>query len=94
MDKTRIGYTNTYLDEEQLINLQSSDKSLGEQLIEDYKIKCSYCKGEIAGNWIVVIHNPREEETPIRMHFFCYDKKCASKWAKLSPEQRTSGEFK
>lgn len=92
--KVRIGYTNRYLD------VESLDWKHLNILLEDLKegnIACSYCKAKIKpDDYNVVMHNPKEKDIPIRIHFFCFEKKCIVKWGEIAEKDRTkilNGDF-
>lgn len=92
--RARIGYTNRYID------IENIDLKRPNILFEDLKeenIVCSYCKAKIKPrDYNVVVHNPKEKDTPIRIHFFCFEKKCMTKWGEIAQKDRTkilNGEF-
>ena len=46
--------------------------------------------------WNMIVHNPKEKDIPIRIHFFHYSKECAKKWAEVGVKDRTklvTGDF-
>lgn len=93
--KVRIGYTNRYIEVEDLSQLNNLDT-----ILEDLKqgeISCSFCKEKIKGNdWNMIVHNPKEKDIPIRIHFFHHSKECAKKWAEVGVKDRTklvTGDF-
>ncbi len=93
--KVRIGYTNQYIEIEDVSQLNNLDV-----LFEDIKkneLSCSFCKEKIKGDdWKLVIHNPKEKETPIRIHFFHHSKECAKKWGEIGIKDRVklvTGDF-
>lgn len=50
-------------------------------IIKHWTITCPVCKERIMGdNWQSVVYNPKEEDSPVQILFFCYDKRCATKW--------------
>lgn len=53
-------------------------------LLKNYTIKCANCGKVLKDDWIVVLHNPKENEKPINVLFFCHseENKCASEFAK------------
>lgn len=93
--KVRIGYTNRYIEVEDLSQLNNLNL-----LLEDLKeenLSCSFCKEKIKeDDWNSVIHNPKEENIPIRIHFFHFSKKCGKEWAELGKKDRdkiVTGDF-
>lgn len=93
--KVRIGYTNNYIEIEDPTKLNKLDN-----LLEDLKlgdIYCSFCKVKIIGDdWQVIVHNPKEDNIPVRIHFFHFSKECARKWSEVGLKDRkklVTGEF-
>lgn len=93
--KVRIGYTNRYIEVEDLSELNNLDYVLEE--LEEENIYCSFCKEKIKGDdWNMVFHNPKEQDIPVRIHFFHFSNQCAKKWAELGKKDRNkivTGEF-
>ena len=93
--KVRIGYTNRYIEVEDLSQLNNLDVVLED--LKEENISCSFCKEKINGNdWTMIIHNPKEEDVPIRIHFFHFSKQCAKAWGEAGLKDRTkivTGDF-
>ena len=94
--KVRIGYTNKYIEIEDLSQLKNNLNAVLEDLKEE-NLVCSYCKEKIKGNdWNMIVHNPKEPDIPVRIHFFHFSKQCGKKWAEVGIKDRTklvSGDF-
>jgi hypothetical protein len=93
--KVRIGYTNRYIDVDNSTEA-STMRDLGvafEDLFRGF-VACSYCRAKIIpDDYVVLVHNPKEDTLPIRLHFFCYKedskKDCRLKWVELAKQDRT-----
>ena|GEM_PF-2623455 len=82
-NKIRLGYTNEYVDADDL------DKQKADELIKERNLKCSFCSSELKeGNWVAILHTPGSPDKSKRMHFFCLSNNCHHKWSMQSQEKR------